>query len=44
MIFVFRKEHEIGERIRLKSEKIEKIFAGPVSQDQIAVSAFLHTI
>ena len=43
-IFALGKEHEIGGRIRLKPDKIEKIFAWPVPQDQTAVRAFLGTI
>ncbi len=43
-IFALRKEHEIGRKIRLKLDKIEKIFTWPISQDQTAVKAFLGTI
>ena len=32
-IFALREEHEIGGRIRLKSDKIEKILTWPISQD-----------
>ena len=43
-IFALGEEHEIGGRIRLKSDKIEKILTWPVPQDQTAVRAFLGTI
>ena len=34
----------MGGRVRLKSDKIEKILIWPVTQDQIAVGVFLGTI
>ena len=43
-IFVLREEHKIGKKIRLKSDKIEKILTWPVSQDHTVVRAFLVTI
>ncbi len=43
-IFALREEHKIGGRVRLKSDKIEKILIWPVPQDQTAVRAFLETI
>ena len=43
-IFAFGEEHEIGERVKLKPDKIGKIFTWPVPQDQTAVRAFFGTI
>lgn len=43
-IFALRKEHKIDRRVRLKPDKIEKIFTWPIPQDQMAVRAFLGTI
>ena len=43
-IFALGEEHEIGGRVRLKPDKIEKILTWPVPQDQTAVRAFLGTI
>ncbi len=43
-IFALGEEHEIGRRVRLKPNKIEKILIWPVPQDQTAVRAFLGTI
>lgn len=40
-IFALEKEHKIDKKVRLKSNKIEKIFTWPVLHDQIAVKAFL---
>lgn len=35
-IFALGEEYEIGGRVKLKSDKIEKIFTWPIPQDQIA--------
>ena len=43
-IFALGEKHEIGGRVRLKPDKIKKIFTWPVPQDQTAVRAFLGTI
>ncbi len=43
-IFALMEEHEIGGRVRLKPDKIEKIFTWSVPQDQTAVRAFLGII
>ncbi len=43
-ILALGKEHEIGGRVRLKPDKIEKIFTLPISQDQTSVKSFLGTI
>ena len=43
-IFTLEEEHKIGGRIRLKPDKIEKILAWLVPQDQTAIKAFLDTI
>lgn len=43
-IFALEKEHKIGEKIKLKLEKIEKILIRTVSQNQTAIRAFLSTI
>ena len=43
-IFALGEEHKIGERVRLKPDKIEKILTWPIPQDHIAVRAFLRTI
>ena len=43
-IFALGEEYEIGRRIRLKSDKIEKILIWPIPKDQTAVRAFLDTI
>ena len=43
-IFVLKKEYKIRGRIRLKSDKIEKILTWPIPKDQTAVIAFLGTI
>ena len=43
-IFVLEKEHNRRGRIRLKSDKIEKILIWPLSQDHIVIRAFLGTI
>lgn len=43
-IFALGEEHEIGGRVRLKPDKIEKILTWPIPQDQTAVRAFLGTI
>ena len=43
-IFALREEYKIGERVRLKPNKIFSILNWPVSQDQIRVRAFLGTI
>ena len=43
-IFALGEEHKIGGKVRLKSDKIEKILNWPVPQDQTKVKAFLGTI
>lgn len=43
-IFALEKEYKIKRKIRLKLDKIEKFLIWSVSQDQIAVKAFLNTI
>ena len=43
-IFALREEYEIGGRVRLKPDKIEKILTWLVSQDQTALRAFFGTI
>ena len=43
-IFALGDEYEIGRKIRLKPDKIEKILAWPVLQDQTAIRAFFSTI
>lgn len=43
-IFALREEYEIGKRLRLKPDKIEKTITWPIPQDQTVVRAFLATI
>lgn len=43
-IFILGEEYKIGTKIILKSDKIKKILTWPISQDQIAVRAFLGII
>ena len=43
-IFALGEEHEIGRKIRLKSDKIEKILTWPVPQDQTVLRAFFGII
>lgn len=43
-IFALGEKYEIGRRVRLKSDKIEKILIWPIPQNQRAVRAFLGTI
>ena len=43
-IFVLGEKHEIGGRVKLKSDKIEKILTWPIPQDQTVVRAFHDTI
>lgn len=43
-IFILGKEYEMGGKIRLKSDKIKNILTWLISQDQIAVRAFLSTV
>lgn len=43
-IFILKKEYKIGGKVRLKLDKIEKIFIQPISQIQIAVRVFFGII
>lgn len=43
-IFALEEKHEIGRRVKLKPDKIEKILTWLVPQDQTAVRAFFGTI
>ena len=43
-IFILEEEYEIGKRVRLKPDKIEKILIWLVSQDQTAIKAFFGAI
>ena len=43
-IFALGKEYEIGGRVKLKPDKIRKIFNWLVLQNQTTVRAFLSTI
>ena len=43
-ILALKEKHEIGGRVRLKLDKIEKILTWSVPQNQIAVRVFLGTI
>lgn len=43
-IFALEKKHKIRGKIRLKSDKIEKILTWPIFQDQTVVKAFLDII
>ena len=43
-IFALGEEYEICRRVKLKLDKIEKVFIWPVSQDQIVLKVFLGTI
>ena len=41
---MLEEKHKIDRRVRLRLDKIEKIFTWPVSQDQTVVKAFFRTI
>lgn len=43
-IFALKKEYEIRGKIKLRSDKIEKILTWPIPQNQIVVRVFLDTI
>ena len=43
-IFALGEEYEIGGRVKLKSDKIDKILTWPIPQNQTAVRVFLETI
>lgn len=43
-IFALEEEYKLDRRVRLKLDKIEKIFKYPIPQDQIAIKAFPKTI
>lgn len=43
-IFTLEEEHEIGRKIRLKLDKIKKIFTWPIPQDQTVVKEFFSII
>ena len=43
-VFFLGEEHKIGEKVRLKPDKIGKILIWLVPQDQTVVKAFFSTI